>query len=458
MTVNVTMLQTRLGEDGTYWTAGSVRTATDDFARLLITSNLATGTLPPPDRGIKADGDPWGSSSVSGDGAPGRRRPVLPRQLIAPTTSMPLIQTNGTVTVTDPNPPFGAKRFVCLASAASGVRAFASSAVANLDTSKYYMLQVRANAVNIQAGLSDRWLQIAGTVTESSVPLSSNGLSYATTPIAVGLNGFVFRPGVTSITVRCGIGCNSNATLTAGDSLDMSELAVYEVDSLTDTEFRPWSYSPRGTVGYDAVPVARAPASCVLCVGDSWTNDSGDWPGRLGTLSKREVLVSATGGHTLASIFAALQAWWASSGVRYAPSYNVPGVLVAQGGINSILGDVPVETMRAQLDQIWDFGLSRGLPVVPVIPALATNAAAYTAARGLAAAAVAQHIIDSGLPYVDARAIVISEDGTANATNMLEEAGAWIHPTDAGHIAIAAAVDAVLKQYDNTARPAVAWA
>lgn len=45
-TVNVTMLQTRRGEDGTLWTAGSQHDASVAFASLLIGANLATGDLP----------------------------------------------------------------------------------------------------------------------------------------------------------------------------------------------------------------------------------------------------------------------------------------------------------------------------------------------------------------------------------------------------------------------------
>lgn len=46
MTTLVTMLQTRRGEDGTQWSAGSSYYASDAFATTLITSNLATGVLP----------------------------------------------------------------------------------------------------------------------------------------------------------------------------------------------------------------------------------------------------------------------------------------------------------------------------------------------------------------------------------------------------------------------------
>lgn len=48
MTVTVTMLQTRRGEDGSQWAAGSSYSASDAFAAMLITANLATGTLPQP--------------------------------------------------------------------------------------------------------------------------------------------------------------------------------------------------------------------------------------------------------------------------------------------------------------------------------------------------------------------------------------------------------------------------
>jgi hypothetical protein len=43
MSVTITMLQTRRGEDGTLWLSGTDHVASDTFAQLLITSNLATG-------------------------------------------------------------------------------------------------------------------------------------------------------------------------------------------------------------------------------------------------------------------------------------------------------------------------------------------------------------------------------------------------------------------------------
>jgi hypothetical protein len=46
MTTTVTMLQTRLGENGSLWTIGNSYAASDAFAAVLISSNLATGTLP----------------------------------------------------------------------------------------------------------------------------------------------------------------------------------------------------------------------------------------------------------------------------------------------------------------------------------------------------------------------------------------------------------------------------
>lgn len=48
MTVSVTMLQSRWGEDGTLWAVDTVHDATDSFATYLVTNGFASGTLPLP--------------------------------------------------------------------------------------------------------------------------------------------------------------------------------------------------------------------------------------------------------------------------------------------------------------------------------------------------------------------------------------------------------------------------
>ena len=48
MSITVTMLQTRQGEGGVMWNSGSSYSASDEFGTYLITSNLATGTVPLP--------------------------------------------------------------------------------------------------------------------------------------------------------------------------------------------------------------------------------------------------------------------------------------------------------------------------------------------------------------------------------------------------------------------------
>lgn len=48
MTVSVTMLQSRWGEDGTLWAVDTVHAATDSFATFLVTNGFASGTLPQP--------------------------------------------------------------------------------------------------------------------------------------------------------------------------------------------------------------------------------------------------------------------------------------------------------------------------------------------------------------------------------------------------------------------------
>ena len=48
MPITVTLLQTRQGEGGVQWIAGQSYSASDAFGAYLITSNLATGTIPLP--------------------------------------------------------------------------------------------------------------------------------------------------------------------------------------------------------------------------------------------------------------------------------------------------------------------------------------------------------------------------------------------------------------------------
>lgn len=70
MTVSVTMLQTRRGEDGELWTvAGSPYAASDAFAAFLIGANLATGSLPqPPQTHLTAAQTTATAALVSADG------------------------------------------------------------------------------------------------------------------------------------------------------------------------------------------------------------------------------------------------------------------------------------------------------------------------------------------------------------------------------------------------------
>lgn len=48
MTVSVTMLQSRWGEDGSLWAVDTIHAASDSFATYLVTNGFATGTLPLP--------------------------------------------------------------------------------------------------------------------------------------------------------------------------------------------------------------------------------------------------------------------------------------------------------------------------------------------------------------------------------------------------------------------------
>jgi hypothetical protein len=72
MPITVTMLQTRQGEGGSLWTVGNSYSASDAFGTYLITSNLATGTIPAvPPTGISPAAAVAVNALVSSAGIPG---------------------------------------------------------------------------------------------------------------------------------------------------------------------------------------------------------------------------------------------------------------------------------------------------------------------------------------------------------------------------------------------------
>lgn len=66
MTISVTMRQTRRGEDGQLWLVGQTYPASDGFAAMLISSNLATGTLPKPPSTVQVKVDASGNTFAVG--------------------------------------------------------------------------------------------------------------------------------------------------------------------------------------------------------------------------------------------------------------------------------------------------------------------------------------------------------------------------------------------------------
>src|SRR4051812_5071772 len=93
MTVAITMQQTRRGEDGSLWAAGSTYTASDGFAALMVTGNFATVAKPHAPT-VPADLSPADSGATA---IPTRVVPYSP---------------SGTVYYVDPDAAHGAGTFV----------------------------------------------------------------------------------------------------------------------------------------------------------------------------------------------------------------------------------------------------------------------------------------------------------------------------------------------------------
>ena len=65
----------------------------------------------------------------------------------------------------------------------------------------------------------------------------------------------------------------------------------------------------------------------------------------------------------------------------------------------------------------------------------------------------AAYLRDEGCDVLDLQQLgYIAADGTADTTWMLDESGAWIHPSSAGSVELARLIDAKLRDMDRAAQ------
>lgn len=307
-----------------------------------------------------------------------------------------------------------------------------------VETAKIYEWSVQVDVAYFQnpGAMTKQWLSGAG--------LAANLNMISTPPVAGNRYAIRFQPAATSVIMRVGIGVDLAETVVSGDRLQVSDIQLCEVDSLTGS-VTPFSYSGLGASG-KAKMTGDTLDSCVLFLGDSWANGATDYPGLVASKYNREIVVSAAGGHTLAQIYD-LFATALSLGLAslHRPHFNIPGICVIEGGINDLVANRTSANMFADLMDIVAALRARNIVPIVMLPTLATDSSYYTTERANILRRYSDSVYSEVQEVVRSSDYCLNNDGTANTTNMISEAGTWIHPSATGHIVIAKALDDILR-------------
>lgn len=387
-----------------------------------------------------------GGGIIQMSAEPLRRRAMFPKNLETPFSAYSKQQTLGTVTDT----PSIAHPVRCEVTATGTTGRVFGIRTITLDTGSYYEAGIKVTGFSVTdfSQMAAAWFGIGSTPTEGVMQLKIN----ETPPVVGGRIAIRFRPSAESTAFRFGFGINAGEKVTAGDVIEFEDFYVYRIASLGDA-YDEFSYSAHGRVGRNIADPAL-PGSCVIALGDSWSNDSTDWPTVFGNAYDREMVVSALAGRTLEAIKTAFDELVASgASALNRPARHVPGVAVIVGGINDIVQDAAASVIHARAQSLIDVMRTRYIRPLFVVQPLATNAASYSATRLAARNALARYLKGEGCDVLDLHDHgFINADGTANTTWMLDETGAWIHPTSAGSVELARLIDARIRDMDRAAQ------
>lgn len=378
-----------------------------------------------------------------------QRRPMYPRGIVEYGATPADITTLGTVSTVG-----GDTRTVnnLATSAGSTARIFRSFAVTGLATDRYYQVAATVDAFVSAGGITKGWLGTSGGIAESSLGGTIFELPNTTTPVVGQRMGFNFRPSASTVTLRGGLGINFTETVAINDRLQLSGFTLVEVDSI-NAPIQPFYETKYGYVGRaDQGSGPWSMGSCVMFSGDSWFNDPTDPPGLVGRLYGREAIVVATAGYTLSQIATDLDAAFASTAYLNAPNRFPPTIAVSEGGINDVNVDVSSKALFTKQQTILAKYRARNIYPIVVIPVLATDSTYYTAGRAQVLTDYQAALDRAGIDYIRAADFLLNVDGTANVTYMSSESSIWIHPTAAGYLLVAKAIEAKLREIERNQR------
>lgn len=333
-------------------------------------------------------------------------------------------------------------------------RYFLYKASAVLSGNKYYAFGVEldANSVGTFSGTN---LSINHSPAEGS-----NGRSMTVTNTR---QYFTFRPnGTGSLSCRVGQGCSVDTTLTAGENFIVKHIFLFEIQNLNDA---PPEYVPypdgialpydKTTTGASNIVTATEPVfytprvgSTVLCVLDSFGNDSNDCPSQLNLTSNREVYNASVGGDAMDDFLVTYNAWVASPETRY-PQTNTPKVVVFGTGVNDVFANRSLSVLQANVQALVDSARANDMiPIILNIPPFGTHAS-YSGARETVATDYNNWLASQDdFLVVDIFSALL--DKTTSFTQLASfGVGDGLHPSTTASIMIASLINEKLKEIEN---------
>ncbi len=205
----------------------------------------------------------------------------------------------------------------------------------------------------------------------------------------------------------------------------------------------------------------------ISCLGDSTTQGSGGTAIPFPITLQRLLNHSAPGSPgnyavsdrgTGGTIVSQMQTAWTAH-IKGKVSGSVPSKrLVVLGGVNDVVADTSAATIFATLKAIYDDAVSAGWIVIPVTVLPFHGYGGWSSGRQAVLATLNASIAAYGVPYVDGYALLgdavdptqLSYQGGTKpdyATVTYTGGGGtrdFLHPNDAGHAAIAAALKAII--------------
>lgn len=339
--------------------------------------------------------------------------------------------------------------YACTATSTS-VRALTEIVALEMSTEKYYVFRAKISAVTLGAPISMSKVWFNNHIGSSPYTVAEGVTSLAfpaSIPVAGSVVSITFKPRFAGTnTLRLGIGVNGSETCVIGDSITFTDIGVYEVPSLSspvpDIAISPtFPNSP-------VVESVKLPGDCVLCVGDSWANGDTDFPGVLGTTYNREIVRTATGGHTLNQIRAAMTTLLSSDSNLSYPNKNIPGIAIIEGGINSLTGGATAESMITDITAMLLMCRIRGIVPIVIIPFLSSDSTNYTNARWNVLNTYKEFVKNEGCFWIDCGYFLTMPTGAANQSLMTSEGGLWVHPSQDGYNYIAYLCDLMCRRID----------